>query len=183
MNIFGKTIVLRAIESQDLPFYKENINDPDIEKMVGGWSFPVSTKAQEAWYNKIVNDRSNLRFSITLADQDIPLGMVNLVDIDWKSGVAFSGIKLFNNAPKGAGIGFDTVMTVMRYAFDELRLNRLEGTILEFNEASMRLYKKCGWKKEGVRRQSQYQMGKYYDEFFVAILKDEFEEIRDVYDY
>ena len=183
MNIKGREVILRAIEREDLPYYRENINDPEIEKMVGGWSFPVSSTAQENWYNNIVNDNKNLRFSIVTKKSDIPLGMINLVDIDWKSGVAFTGVKLFKNAPKGVGIGFDSVMCLMRYAFDELRLNRLEGTILETNEPSMRLYKKCGWKEEGIRRQSQYQLGSYYDEFFVAILKDEFEELRKKYEY
>lgn len=183
MNIYGKKIVLRAIEREDLPYYRSNINDPEIEKMVGGWSFPISKASQDNWYNNIISDRNNLRFTITMKDKDEPLGMVNIVNIDWKSGVAFTGIKLFETASRGQGIGFDTVMSIMKYAFDELRLNRLEGTILDINEPSMRLYKKCGWKEEGIRRQSQYQMGSYYDEYFVAILKSEFEEIRKQYEY
>lgn len=183
MNIEGKKVYLRAIEPEDLEYYRENINDPETEKMVGGWSLPVASVSQRDWYNSIVGDRNNLRFTISMKDEDLPLGMVNLVDIDWKSGVAFSGIKLFKNAQRKSGIGFDTVMSMDRYAFDELRLNRIEGTILTTNIPSIKLYKKCGWVEEGIRRQSKYQSGEYYDEIFVSILREDFEQIRKNYGY
>ena len=51
--------------------------------------------------------------------------------------------------------GTDTVMAIMKYAFEELQLNRLDGTIIEYNEPSRRLYyDKCGWMVEGVRRKA-----------------------------
>jgi hydrogenase nickel incorporation protein HypB len=49
------------------------------------------------------------------------------------------------------------VYATMKYAFEELQLNRLYGSILEYNIASQKLYAKCGWKVEGNYRQSVFK--------------------------
>ena len=43
-------------------------------------------------------------------------------------------------------------MTQLRYAFEELRLNRVNGSALEYNEASLRVCEKVGFKVEGIQR-------------------------------
>ena len=46
MNICGNKVILRALEPSDMPYLREMINDPEMERMVIGWSFPVSEKQQ-----------------------------------------------------------------------------------------------------------------------------------------
>jgi len=66
----------------------------------------------------------------------------------------------------------------MKYAFEELQLNRLEGSIIEYNEASKKLYcNKCGWKIEGTKRKAVFKGNQYHDELIVAILREEYEEL------
>ena len=65
-------------------------------------------------------------------------------------------------------------MAIMRYAFDELGLNRLDGSWFENNEPSKRLYKKCGWSEEGVRREYVYKKGQFRDLTVVGILKSDY---------
>ncbi len=36
MNVYGKKIYLRAMEPDDMEMYRDMINNPDIEKMLGG---------------------------------------------------------------------------------------------------------------------------------------------------
>ncbi|EJT6568307.1 hypothetical protein N2W51_003251, partial [Clostridium perfringens] len=64
MNLYGNKIKLRALEPEDMEFLRETVNDPEIEKLVGGWSFPISKKQQMDWYEKIINDKTSLRFAI-----------------------------------------------------------------------------------------------------------------------
>ena len=44
MELRGKKVVLRAVEEEDLEMLRELTNDPDYEKMIVGWSFPISKK-------------------------------------------------------------------------------------------------------------------------------------------
>lgn len=173
MNIYGKRVILRAIEKDDCQMIKDMFNDPDIEDNVVGWAFPLSQYAQERWLDAHYNDKNSFRFVIE-TKEDGPVGIATLIDIDWKNKRADHGIKLAINEKRTKGIGTDAVMAIMRYAFDELGLHRLDGSWFDFNEASKRLYKKCGWIEEGVRREYIYKKGKYRDLTVVGILSSDY---------
>ena len=174
MNIIYGRIILRALEKDDMELLRETVNDPEMERMVVGWSFPVSKSQQRAWYERIMGDPRNQRFAVEYNGQFV--GISTLTDIDLKNRSAFHGVKLTQDAPKGKGIGFDAVVAVMKYAFEELQLNRLYGGILEYNVPSQKLYAKCGWVEEGRYRQCVFKDNAYYDEIPVAILRSEYFE-------
>lgn len=174
MNIKGKFVTLRAMETDDQEMLREMVNDPEIEKMVGGYSFPISKEQQLNWFHSNPNDQHNIRLIIE-TKEDGAIGYANLVNIDWKNRSAFHGMKIANKQFRLKGIGADAVMAIMRYAFEELLLNRLEGTIINYNEASRKLYcDKCGWAVEGVKRKSAFKLNEYHDELVVGILRDEY---------
>lgn len=174
MDIYFGKIKLRALEASDMELLRETINDPEMERMVVGWSFPVSKQQQMDWYNRTVGNPQHQRFAIEYEGKFV--GLSTLTDIDWKNRTAFHGIKLIADAPKGKGIGFDAVCGTMQYAFEELQLNRLTGGILTYNIPSMKLYKKCGWKEEGLFREHVFKNNQYYDEIPVAILRSDYFE-------
>ena len=178
MNIIGKKIYLRAMEPDDMELFRKMTNDPEMEKRIVGWSFPVARAQQLKWYESSINSKSEIRLSVVLRKDDSLLGMLNLVDIDWKNGTAQHGIRLADNVPRREGIGTDAVMTLMKYAFEELRLHRLEGGWLVNNIASQRLYEKCGWKSEGIKREAIYAEGSYLDFIIAGILEKDYYEIK-----
>lgn len=176
MNLKGKNVLLRAIESEDIEFLRKIINDEETEKNVVGWSFAISKYEQEKWYQSQIQNKNNIRYIIEVEER--PIGLATLTNIDWKNRKACHGIKLFGNDIKGKGYGTDTVKTIMKYAFEELQLNRLYGSILEYNIASKALYEKCGWKVEGIAKKSVFKNNKYNDELLLGILKEDYERIK-----
>jgi RimJ/RimL family protein N-acetyltransferase len=106
------------------------------------------------------------------------IGTANLVDIDWKNRNAFHGLLLGDRDIRGKGYGVDTVMTLMRYAFEELGLERLDGSMIAYNEASLRLYiGKCGWKEEGRQRNWYYRQGRHWDRILVGVTRSDHAEL------
>lgn len=174
MNIHYGKIILRALEREDMELLRETVNDPEMERMVVGWSFPVSSIEQMNWFERTIGNKQHLRFAIEYEGKFV--GISTLTDIDWKNRSAFHGIKLIAEAPKGKGIGYDAVCGTMKYAFEELQLNRLTGGILTYNIPSWKLYMKCGWKKEGLFREQVFKNNQYYDEIPVAILRSDYFE-------
>ena len=174
MNIFYGKIKLRALEESDMELLRESVNDPEMEKMVVGWSFPISSIEQQNWFKSIQGNKQHQRFAIEFEERFV--GLSTLTDIDWKNRSAFHGIKLISDAPKGQGIGFDAVCGTMQYAFEELQLNRLVGGILTYNTPSRKLYAKCGWKEEGLFREQVFKNNQYHDEIPVAILRSDYFE-------
>lgn len=173
MNLKGEKVFLRAVEKEDMEFLREMINDTEMEKKVVGWSFPVSKYEQDKWFENQVQNKNNIRYIIEVDGERI--GTATITNIDWKNRKACHGLKLCSNA-RGKGYGTDIVMTIMKYVFEELQLNKLYSTILENNIPSLNLYKKCGWLVDGVLRESTFKGNHYINEMAVSILKKDYEE-------
>lgn len=172
--IEGKNIYLRIMELEDMDCYRDMINTPAIADKVVGWGFPVSKEAQIEWYHKAIHDERNKRFTIVDKQTNLPIGMVTLSNIDWHNRSATHGIKLHPSCPKGRGVGTDAVMTLMKYAFEEVNLNRLDGSWMEDNIPSEKLYLKCGWKIEGIKQNAIFRNGTYHNLKITGILKEEY---------
>ncbi len=174
MNIKGKVITLRAIEISDLELLHKWSNDPDINYMLGGWHFPSNFCEQNKWLDSLSFTSLNQRFAIDTAEHGL-IGMANLVNINWKDRNAFHGMLIGDKNIRGKGYGYDTVMTMNKYAFEELGLKRLDGNMIEYNEASINLYtKKCGWKIEGVKKSSFFRKNKWWNQVVVGITDEDY---------
>jgi RimJ/RimL family protein N-acetyltransferase len=173
INIYGKYVTLRAIEPEDLPWLQQWSNDPEIQYMLGGWHFPSSSLVMEKWLNNLQSDHLNQRFAIVSKQGEL-IGTTNLVNINWKDRNAFTGIVLSPEA-RGKGYGTDTVLAIMRYAFEELAFERLDTTIIEYNEPSYRMYtKSCSWKEEGRKKNYYWRKNRFWDQIIVGINRDDY---------
>ena len=172
MNIKGKKITLVAIEFDDLVLLQKWANDPDIQYMLGGWHFPTNMNDQKKWFELLTCTSNHQRF-IIINEKNIPIGITNLVNINFKDGNAEHGL-LLDKEYQGKGYGYDVVNTLTSYAFNELRLNRLETTIISINEPSLKLFEKCGWIKEGVLKKWYFRKGQFLDKIYLGILKEDF---------
>lgn len=177
MELYGKNVVLRAVEEEDIEMLRQLTNSPDFEKMVVGWSFPISRNAQEEWFRNCKNDLSCIRYIIE-TKEDGAVGMIGLKNIDWKNGVADGlGMRIAKKEVRTKGLATDAWMTLMKYAFNELRLNRINGTALAYNQISLHVCKKVGFKIEGTQRKAIYKNGEYIDLILLGCLKSDYEEI------
>ena len=177
MNVVGKKILLRAIEKTDHTLRQTWANDHQVQKMLGGWHFPTGLQDQERWLLSLSCTSNDQRFAIEIPSVGV-IGTANLVSIDWKNRNAFSGLMFGESNFRGKGYGFDTLMTLMRYAFDELGLERLDTDIIESNTASLNLHiEKCGWNIEGRKSKWYFRHGKRWDKILLGITKERYFEI------
>lgn len=163
MVICGEKIKLRAIEAEDNTILLEMMNGPDIEHMIGGYSWPGSMADQMKWFSKLENNSSTLRCIIATNENNKAIGTLILNEIDMKNGTGHIHIKISNSSERGKGYGTDVINTVVKYAFSELRLNCIFANILSYNNASIRLFEKCGFKQDGLLRSRVFKQGKYID--------------------
>lgn len=162
MIIYGKKIILRAMNVEDADLLLDIINDPDTEKMLGGSSYPVSYDMQCEWIKKQKNNNEIFRAIIALQDNmKEGIGTVILNNIDLKNGTAEVHIKMSTQSCRGKGYGTDALNTVVDYAFNEMRLNCVYAEVLEYNTISLKLFEKCNFIKEGVLRERVFKNGKF----------------------
>ena len=171
MLIYGEKIVLRGVEDSDNKMLLSLINDPDTESMLGGSSFPVSESEQLKWFENQEHKKEVLRCIVATKDNmENAIGTVILSEIDQKNGTGHIHIKMSKDGGRGKGYGSDAIMALTSYAFEELRLNCIYANILSYNDISMHLFEKCGYKKDGILRSRVFKKGKYVDLHAYSIL-------------
>jgi RimJ/RimL family protein N-acetyltransferase len=75
------------------------------------------------------------------------------------------------------GYGCDAIVTLLRFGFHEMGLNKVWLHVYEFNERARACYKKCGFVVEGTLRENAYREGKYIDTITMGILRSEFDAL------
>jgi RimJ/RimL family protein N-acetyltransferase len=176
MNIHGDSIVIRAIEFEDLPALHLWSNDPEIWYNLGGWHFPSSQEELQQWLTTLPQDKLNQRWVVCTQEHG-PIGYANLVSLDWKNRSAFHGLYIGDPVMRGKGHARDAVLSLMRYAFDELGLRRLDTDIIEYNERSLAFYtKKCGWRVEGEKADAYYRKGRWWNKYLLGITEADYRE-------
>lgn len=174
VNIKYEDIILRAIEESDLELLKNMMNDPEIENMTAGFSFPVSSFQQKKWYEGLNNKANEIRLIID-TEANGAIGVVMLTNIDWKNRIAQFHSKITSeDSIRGKGYGTKATKALIKYAFEQLNMNCIYSRIIEYNIASQRVKEKCGFVKEGVLRERIYKNGKYHNMIIWSILKEEF---------
>lgn len=178
MNILGKIVKLRAIEQGDLTKLHQWANDPETQDGIGELHFPSSLDFHETWFQSLKLDRLNQRFVVEIPDGNI-IGISSIINIDWRNSHAWHGLVIGDSSSRGKGYGVDAIMATMRYAFDELNLERLDGSMIEYNKQSLGTYcgEKLGWKEEGRKKNYFYRKGQFWDQIIVGITKNNYYEL------
>ena len=155
-------------------------NDPDIERTIVGWALPISKKDEETWYSSFTNTIQNIRYIITTHDGE-RVGMTGLGNIDMKNGCAKGlGIRIAKEF-QSKGLATDAYMTMFSFAFNELRLHRIETSAFDDNFASLKFQEKLGCKREGIKREAAFKNGEYKNIVTLGCLKEDFVPLYEEY--
>lgn len=176
MIIDNGVVVLRAIEESDLPFLQEMMNDPGIEKLTGGSCFPVSFDRQKRWFESY-DQQAELRCMIQIKG-GATIGCIMLTNIDWRNRTAELSQKTKATVEQRVENDLlDAMMGFLNYAFNEMNLNCVYGTVLEYNFLSRKLAQRCGLKEEGILRERIYKNGKFHNVIANSVIKSDFNEV------
>lgn len=172
--LIGKTTRLRALERQDMPVLCKWMNDPELTVWLGP-RFPISLDEQYRWFDRLITDSSKRKLLIENLEGR-PIGLVSLMDIDLKNKSAEFGIYLGERDTIGKGYGKDASLTMMKFAFWELGLNRLFLFVLQENTRAIKSFEDCGFQKEAVLRESIFFNGKFHNQLIMGVLSADFQK-------
>ena len=172
MTILGKKVRLRGIERSDIPTFVRWLNDPEVTQYLLMY-LPMSMAQEERWFESHLQSQDSHIFGIETMDGKL-IGNVGLDEINWKERKAVLGVVVGEKDFWGQGYGTDAIKTVLRFAFEQMNLNRIQLVAFAYNTRAQRCYEKCGFKVEGRLRQAHFYGGKYHDEIVMAVLREEF---------
>lgn len=103
------------------------------------------------------------------------IGFAELDGIQWNHQNAWIGIGLGDRANWGKGYGRGAMELILKFAFHELNLHRVQLTVFNYNERAVSPYKKLGFVQEGVLREYLSRDGRRYDMLMYGLLRSEWE--------
>lgn len=75
---------------------------------------------------------------------------------------------------KGKGYGKESMLALIKFAFEELKINRFWLDVYPDNEIGIKLYESLGMHRDGVLRQNYKAERGYLDQIIYSILKEEY---------
>lgn len=177
------TIFFRAFKTQDAEFINSLRRIEEMEDKIGGVKRFVSLEREIKWVNDLImNDNQKIIYlAICEKGSDDIIGYTSISEIDYRNGSCFwSGIKLSQDKA-GQGYGFQVALSVLKYVFEELRIERCIGTGLEEHEVALKLMGKAGFQKEGLMRKYVFKNGEFKNTWLLSILKEEYIIIKEKY--
>lgn len=168
---------LRELERKDLTTINLWRNDPELIQYLGAPYRFINYDVDNRWFDGYMASRnSTIRCAVVTEKSDDILCLVTLADINSVSQSAVLHIMIGNKDNQGKGIGSYAVTNILKHAFYNLNLRRVELDVLASNARAIHLYEKIGFKREGTKRKSVFKNGIFEDMHFYAILKEEFSE-------
>ena len=170
----GEKVVLRAIERADVETLA--VWDQEYEtwpQVTYAPYAPRSTadvlKAYDDGDAEAGYRASDTSVPFAVVVDDVLVGAISLWGIDTHNRRAHLGIGL--GAPyRGMGYGTDACRVLLRYAFVDRGLHRVQLEVLADNERALRTYRAAGFVEDGRMRASAWVEGRFVDEVVMSVL-------------
>lgn len=168
-------LLLRQPKISDLPYVTILANDPDISRNTSSMPFPYYEKNAVAWLNMAFqgfDSGERFIFAIELNATKQFIG-----------GIGFSINKENNRAEIGYWLGrefwnkgycSEALPMIIKFAFEEIKINKLIATHFPYNPASGKVLEKCGMNKEGEFKEYIKRKDQFFDLVHYGLTKKEY---------
>jgi ribosomal-protein-alanine N-acetyltransferase len=185
----GERVVLRQpIVEQDLAARLEVPADRELHRMYGGSGEPEPVSAEktrvflEGFAEQDVSRVRQFAIAALVWPDGRPIGSpegrfvghVRLTVFSWHDRNARLALGIFDRRFWARGYGTEAIRLLLRHAFDDLRLHRVDLLVIEYNARAIRAYEKSGFVREGVARENALVDGVRYDDVVMSILAHEY---------
>lgn len=172
----GNGILLRPFRRSDISYFLKWFNDPEVIQYLNMY-LPMTEMAEEKYIEELGTTRAttDAPFVIELIEGDStkPIGTIGLHRINNKDHNAIFGIAIGEKDCWNKGYGTEATRLLIDYGFEQLNLHRITSAAFDFNERSIRLHKRAGFKEEGRQREGSFKNGKFHDYVLFGLLREE----------
>lgn len=173
-------LTLREVSLADLPAIHELLTLPETDQF-NTMGIPENMEATAqlvmSWLGEIKNPQRNAYvFSTEITDirQFIGLFAIYLGKPNLRKGEIW--VKIHSNH-WNCGYGTEGVKQLLKFAFTELKIHRVEAGCAVGNTASKRVLEKVGMTQEGLFRANLPIRGQWIDNFEFAMLDTDYEKL------
>ncbi len=171
-------IAIRFSELADTEVLFEMVQESiETTYPVQGWCRPGYTvEDARGWieHGQAAREKgSEVHFVVYEVDSKRLLGTTSIIRVDQANRLAQTGY-FIRESERGKGLAGKACLLTVEYAFQELKLHRLELLIATHNPSSLRVVEKMGAEREGLLKQRIYwDNGVFHDAYLYALIHSE----------
>lgn len=172
-NIFlnGRNIYLRPLELEDIEGnYIKWLNDEAVVKFNSHGKFPLNSHRLKGYITLSKDSKDSIILAIIFKKNETHIGNISLQNINWVDRNAEISFVLGEKLFWDKGIMFEAGELLISHGFKNLNLHRIYCGTSSQNIGMQKLALKLGMIKEGERKESIYNNGKFYSIFEYGIL-------------
>lgn len=134
-----------------------------------GRLLPRSLPSIMDWHDQILRTKETYPFAILHRSKFIGYGALRSPIFSGKE----LAIGIFDLGYHGAGLGTFAVNKLCAFAFEKLKLHRVELGVYPSNRRAIACYARCGFKYEALLRKFMYHEGEWQDVMWMSLLRSE----------
>jgi RimJ/RimL family protein N-acetyltransferase len=170
--IAGEHVILRAFEREDAERCYRWMNDPSIVRTLKS-RYPIAFQNEIEWLDRAMHASATERhFAVERKDDRNHIGNASIHEIEWVSRTAEFGLFIGEPSAWNRGFGGDAIRTLVRFAFDEMNLQKLRIGIFDYNDRAKHVLETQGFVQEGRLRREFYRDGAYHDIVILSTFRD-----------
>lgn len=149
---------LRVPSKDNLNKWTELINSPKIRKTIFSTLMPKTAEMQWNWIQNELNAKNRILLEICNKDNNYFLGVVSLSNIDHERRLAQIGtISIPTKDKKNKYCVYEARTAILKYAFNELSLNKVYGGTAYPENKSFLVHNMCmGFEVEGLKHDHRW---------------------------
>lgn len=167
---------MRRHDRANYPLYARWYGDEEVWRLTSWMAEPMRRVAVERLFEDRETSSLEESFAIHEEGEDDPIGIISLMNISKANASADLSIIVGERKDRDRGLGTEAIRIILRYAFEDLCLNRVGLSVFEFNEAAISAYEKLGFEREGRMQRAVRRDGEYHDAILMRILASEWRE-------
>lgn len=167
ITLEGGKVRLRALEPEDVDILYRWENDTrvwEVSETVAPYSREVLRYFIENQRHDIYRTRQ-MRLVVCALDDDRAVGLIDLFDFEPRHQKAAVGIVICDETDRRQGYAAEALSLVCDYARDRLYLRQLHCTVHTDNEASIALFRSCGFTESGILKDWSRSEDGWRDEY------------------
>jgi RimJ/RimL family protein N-acetyltransferase len=124
--------------------------------------------------NNYITESNRNIYRVVESSSNRIIGHAEINRIDSKNKSArLCRILIADESDRNKGYGRLIIKELLKIGFDKLKLHRIDLGVFDFNESAIKCYEHCGFKKEGLLRDSFVIGNEFHSVYNMSILKEE----------
>jgi RimJ/RimL family protein N-acetyltransferase len=172
--LIGRRVLLREPREDDAERLCEFVRDEEVTRFLA-IDPPDSPDDTRFFIEKCREHRLQDReYVFVIADlaSDEPMGVTGLRQLEMPMRTAQVGTWMARRY-WGQGFNAEAKRLLLDFAFDSVKLHRVEARIAVDNRRSQRAFERLGGRREGLLRESFFKNGAYQDQYLFVVFEQE----------